>query len=67
MPIYEYQCEKGHTFEVTQSIHEEPLKNCTKPRCKAGCRRLISPVAFHLSGTGWAKDGYSSAGEKKKK
>ena len=65
MPTYEYQCGKDHAFEVQQSIHEEPLKIC--PQCGAKCKRLISSTSFHLRGPGWAKDGYSSAGDKKKK
>ena len=28
MPTYEYRCTKGHTFEVTESYTDEPLKKC---------------------------------------
>src|SRR3954454_19278649 len=28
MPIYEYRCEKGHTFEVLQRMSDEPVEKC---------------------------------------
>ena len=35
MPTYEYQCEKcDRTFEVAQSMKDEPLKSCPKDRCQ---------------------------------
>ena len=46
MPVYEYKavgkgCEHcRRKFEVIQSMHEEPLRNC--PRCSAPVRRLFS-------------------------
>ncbi|HWA87172.1 MAG TPA: zinc ribbon domain-containing protein [Opitutus sp.] len=41
MPTYEYACPKcGHTFEVFQSMRDEPLKKCPKCR-KTGVKRLI--------------------------
>lgn len=58
MPTYEYQCSKGHHFEVEQSMKDAPLKRCTV--CRAVCKRLISLTSFTLKGTGWFKDGYSS-------
>jgi predicted nucleic acid-binding Zn ribbon protein len=36
-------------------------------QCKKPCKRLISATSFILKGSGWYKDGYSSAGSKKKK
>ena len=65
MPTYEYQCTAGHEFTAEQSIKDEPLKRC--PECKRKVKRLISNTSFHLKGSGWFKDGYSSAGAKKKK
>jgi len=75
MPTYEYKCDEGHEFEVEQSINDAPLTECTVEECAADgmyecgepCRRQISPTSFHLKGPGWAKDGYSSSGDKKKK
>lgn len=53
LPIYEYQCRScGHHFETIQKLNEDPLVDC--PVCKQPeLRKLISPVAFRLKGTGW--------------
>ncbi len=60
MPIYEYGCEGcGHQFEIQQKISDAPLKKC--PECgKLKLEKLISATAFHLKGSGWYKDLYSS-------
>ena len=57
MPTYEYECSKGHTFEVVQRITEDALTRCTI--CKAKAKRLISSANFILKGGGWYSDGYS--------
>ena len=59
MPTYEYECSKGHHFEVEQRITEDPLKRCRV--CRSKVRRLISPAPFILKGGGWYSDGYGSA------
>ncbi|MGN6189058.1 MAG: FmdB family zinc ribbon protein, partial [Conexibacter sp.] len=28
MPIYEYRCERGHTFEVIQRMSDDALDSC---------------------------------------
>ena len=61
MPIYEYQCEKCGTFEVTQRITEKPLGRC--PTCKAKVRKLISNTSFQLKGTGWYVTDYARKGK----
>ena len=53
MPIYEYECYKGHQFEVVQSIKDEPLKTCREKGCRRRVRRLISKCSFALKGGGW--------------
>ena len=67
MPLYEYQCESGHVFEETQSIHDEPLKiwpvvipfsGPDFEKCEAAVKRLISKTSFILKGDSWAKDVY---------
>jgi putative FmdB family regulatory protein len=58
MPIYEYECSKGHQFEAEQRISEAPLTRCRV--CKAKARRLISRTSFILKGGGWYADGYGS-------
>jgi putative FmdB family regulatory protein len=59
MPTYEYECSKGHHFEVEQSINDEPLKRCKV--CRAKVHRLISASNFILKGSGWYADGYGSS------
>ncbi|MDR2370192.1 MAG: zinc ribbon domain-containing protein [Treponema sp.] len=41
MPTYEYECKScGYTFDVFQSMSDEPLKSC--PECGKDVRRLIN-------------------------
>ncbi|MDR2617311.1 MAG: zinc ribbon domain-containing protein [Treponema sp.] len=41
MPTYGYECKNcGHTFDVFQSMSDEPLKTC--PQCGKELRRLIN-------------------------
>lgn len=60
MPTYEYNCKAcGHTFEVQQSIKDNPLNHCNE--CgKDEVVRLISVSAFVLKGSQWCRDGYHS-------
>ncbi len=41
MPIYVYQCENGHVFEVYQKFSDPPLETC--PECSAKARRVFLP------------------------
>ncbi|MGD2071928.1 MAG: zinc ribbon domain-containing protein [Candidatus Thorarchaeota archaeon] len=63
MPIYEYICKKcNFSSEFFQSVNELPPL-C--PKCGSKLKKLISKSNFHLKGTGWSPDGYSSKGKKK--
>jgi putative FmdB family regulatory protein len=64
MPIYEYQCQKCGTFEVTQRITEKPLGKC--PTCKGKVKKLISNTSFQLKGTGWYITDYARKDNKNK-
>ena len=55
MPMYEYECDDGHTFEVEQSIKDEPFTTCVL--CGATVKRLISNTSFILKGSGWTPRG----------
>jgi len=57
MPIYEYDCQKCGTFEVTQGITEKALGKC--PTCKGKVKKLISNTSFQLKGTGWYVTDYA--------
>jgi len=61
MPIYEYQCQKCGTFEVTQRITEKALGKC--PTCKGKVKKLISNTSFQLKGTGWYITDYARKGQ----
>jgi putative FmdB family regulatory protein len=58
MPIYEYRCEKGHTFEVMQRMTEDPLVACTQ--CEAPVQRVFHPVAVHFKGSGFYNTDYGT-------
>ena len=58
MPIYEYRCERGHTFEVMQRMSEDALTNCTT--CDASVQRVFHPVAVHFKGSGFYTTDYGS-------
>ena len=56
MPIYEYRCENGHTFEVMQRMTDEPLTQCET--CSATVQRVFHPVAVHFKGSGFYNTDY---------
>jgi putative FmdB family regulatory protein len=61
MPIYEYRCDRGHTFEVMQRMLDDPLTACST--CGAPVQRVFHPVAVHFKGSGFYNTDY---GKKKK-
>ena len=61
MPIYEYQCQKCGTIEVTRRITEKALTKC--PTCKNKVKKLISNTSFQLKGTGWYVTDYARKGQ----
>jgi putative FmdB family regulatory protein len=58
MPIYEYDCQRCGTFEVSQKMSDPALTE--HPGCGATVERRISVTSFALKGGGWCADGYSS-------
>jgi putative FmdB family regulatory protein len=56
MPIYEYRCEKGHTFEVLQRMSDDPVEKCEV--CGAPVHRVFHPVAVHFKGSGFYNTDY---------
>jgi putative FmdB family regulatory protein len=57
MPIYEYRCDNGHTFEVMQRMTEDPLTTCAT--CEASVQRVFHPVAVHFKGSGFYTTDYA--------
>src|SRR5688572_33474613 len=67
MPTYEYACPKcGNTFELVQSMRDEPLKKC--PKCKkTGVKRLVGGGAgLIFKGSGFYITDYKNKGGGKK-
>jgi putative FmdB family regulatory protein len=56
MPIYEYRCEKGHTFEVMQRMSDDPVTKCEV--CGAPVQRVFHPIAVHFKGSGFYNTDY---------
>ena len=60
MAIYEYDCPKCGTFEVSQKM-SDPALTVHEP-CGSPVARRISLSSFSLKGGGWHSDGYGSKG-----
>ena len=58
MPFYEYRCVKGHTFEMRQSMSEEPTTTCEV--CGAKASRVLFAPAIHFKGSGFHNTDYGS-------
>ena len=58
MPIYEYRCENGHTFEVLQSMSDDPVTECET--CDAPVQRVLHSPAVHFKGSGFYTTDYGS-------
>ena len=58
MPIYEYRCENGHTFEVMQRMTDEPIATCET--CDRPVQRVFHPVAVHFKGKGFYNTDYGT-------
>ena len=56
MPIYEYRCENGHTFEVMQKMTDPPVETC--PEDGTPVQRVFHPVAVHFKGSGFYNTDY---------
>jgi putative FmdB family regulatory protein len=65
VPIYEYRCPNGHTFELFQKMADPPADSC--PTCGAGpVEKLLFPVAVHFKGSGFYSTDYGSRKSKAK-
>jgi putative FmdB family regulatory protein len=57
MPLYEYECAKGHRFEVIQKFSDPLVEKC--PTCGSPVRKLLSSPAFQFKGSGWYVTDYA--------
>ena len=64
MPIYEYRCPDGHTFEVFQSMSDDPVSVCEV--CGKPVERVFHPVAVHFKGSGFYTTDYAKKGSASK-
>ena len=66
MPIYEYRCPNGHTFERFQSMSAAPPEKCDV--CGATPLELVLyPIAIHYKGSGFYSTDYGKKGGEAKK
>jgi len=64
MPIYEYRCPSGHTFEVFQRMTDAPVSACEV--CGKGpVEKLLYPVAVHFKGSGFYTTDYGRGSRKR--
>ena len=57
MPIYEYRCPDGHTFEVFQRMSDPPSEACEV--CgKSPVEKVLYPVSVHFKGSGFYSTDY---------
>ena len=64
MPLYEYECERGHRFERIVKFSDPPLEVC--PECGAVVHKLMSSPAIQFKGTGWYITDYARKGGESK-
>jgi putative FmdB family regulatory protein len=59
MPIYEYRCPNGHTFELFQRFSDDPAETCEV--CGASpVTKVLYPAAVHFKGSGFYSTDYGS-------
>ncbi len=63
MPIYEYRCPDGHTFEVFRSMSDDPVTSCEV--CGKPVERVFHPIAVHFKGSGFYTTDYAKKGAAK--
>jgi putative FmdB family regulatory protein len=63
VPIYEYRCPNGHTFEVFQRMTDPPSEKCET--CGAApVEKILFPIAVHFKGSGFYSTDYGRGGRK---
>ena len=66
MPIYEYRCPNGHTFELFQRMTDPQPEACET--CGASpVERVLYPVAVHYKGSGFYSTDYGRGNRKPSK
>jgi putative FmdB family regulatory protein len=64
MPIYEYRCPDGHTFELFQRMTDPPAAECQI--CGAApVSKVLYPAAIHFKGSGFYSTDYGRAKQRR--
>ncbi|HWH10925.1 MAG TPA: zinc ribbon domain-containing protein [Solirubrobacteraceae bacterium] len=58
MPIYEYRCENGHTFEVLRKMTDDPITVCET--CELPVEQVFHPITVHFKGKGFYNTDYGT-------
>jgi putative FmdB family regulatory protein len=58
MPIYEYRCKKGHTFDTMQRFSDDAIDTCEV--CGAPASRVFRAPAVHFKGSGFYNTDYGT-------
>jgi putative FmdB family regulatory protein len=64
MPIYEYRCPEGHTFELFQRMSDPPPSECQICGAKP-VHKVLYPAAIHFKGSGFYSTDYGRGSRKK--
>ena len=68
MPTYDYQCQAcGHTWELFQSMNDDPVKSCPKCKKRKAKRLLGVGAGLIFKGTGFYETDYKSKSGSAKK
>jgi putative FmdB family regulatory protein len=65
MPLYEYRCDNGDTFEVLQPMNEASLTSCQV--CGAPAQRVLHAPAVHFKGKGFYNTDYGTKKRQREK
>jgi putative FmdB family regulatory protein len=64
MPIYEYRCPDGHTFELFQRMSDPPPAECQI--CGAEpVSKVLYPAAVHFKGSGFYATDYGRGNKRR--
>ena len=64
MPIYEYRCPQGHTFELFQRMTDPPPGECEV--CgESPIQKVLYPAAVHFKGSGFYSTDYGRGGKRR--
>ena len=58
MPIYEYRCTKGHTFDTMQRFSDDAINTCEV--CGGPASRVFRAPAVHFKGSGFYNTDYGT-------